>query len=339
MTIKTDAGQEVPVTLAPKTSFRRVAPGETDLLKAATIELTDVNVGDRVLARGKPADNQSVAANLIVVMAQGDIAKKQADERADWDRRGVAGLVSAVSADSITIDTRTLAGTKQIVIAAQPNTAVRRYASDSIKFSDATAAKLSDIRVKDQVRARGEKVEDGAKVMAAEIIFGTFKTRAGVVLSIDAQANEIRINDLETKKPVVIKINADSKVRKLQPQTAQTIALRIRGASNDVVAVPAGAGVIPAQGGNGQGRGAGGFGGRGGAGGDLSQMLERSPAATLADLKAGDAIVVLSTESATPGNITAITLLAGVEPILTRPGSQEMSLGGWSLDAEGGGGQ
>ena len=39
------------------------------------------------------------------------------------------------------------------------------------------------------------------------------------------------------------------------------------------------------------------------------------------------------------GNVVAITLLAGVEPILTRPGSREMSLGGWSLDVEGGGGQ
>src|SRR5580704_2702329 len=71
MTLKTDAGQEVAVTLAPKTNFRRVAPGETDLLKAATIALTDVSVGDRVLARGKPAENQGVAANLIVVMSQG----------------------------------------------------------------------------------------------------------------------------------------------------------------------------------------------------------------------------------------------------------------------------
>ena len=339
MTLKTDAGQEVAVTLAPKTNFRRVAPGETDLLKAASIELADVRVGDRVLARGKPADNQGVAANLIVVMSQGDIAKKQADERADWDRRGVAGLVSSVSADSITIDTRTLAGTKQIVIAAAPSTMVRRYAADSIKFADATAAKLSDIRVKDQLRARGEKVEDGAKVMAAEIIFGTFKTRAGVVLSIDAHANEVRINDLETKKPVVVKINADSKLRKLQPQVAQTIALRVHGATNDAVAVPAGAGVIPAQGGDrGNGQGRGGFGGRGGSG-DLSQMLERSPTATLADLKAGDAIVVLSTEgTAQNNNVTAITLLAGVEPILTKPGSREMSLGGWTLDAEGGGG-
>jgi len=344
MTLKTDAGQEVAVTLAPKTNFRRVAPGETDLLKAATIALTDVSIGDRVLARGKPAENQGVTANLIVVMSQGDIAKKQADERADWDRRGVAGLVSSVSADSITIETRTLAGTKQIVIATGPNTTVRRYASDSIKFADATPAKLSDVRAKDQVRARGDKQEEGAKVMAAEIIFGTFKTRAGVILSIDAQSNEIRMNDLDTKKPVIVKVNTDSVVRKLQPQMAQTIALRVHGASGDAVAAPTGAGVIPAQGGdrpggNGQGGGRGGGFGRGGGGGDVSQMLERSPAATLADLKAGDAIVVLSTESAGQGNVVAITLLAGVEPILTRPGSREMSLGGWSLDVGGGGGQ
>jgi transcription antitermination factor NusG len=340
LTVKTDAGQEVAVSLAANTNFRRVAPGETDLRKAASIALTDVSVGDRVLARGKPAANQGVEANLIVVMSQGDIKKKQAEERADWDRRGVAGLVTAVSPDSVTIETRTLAGTKNIVIAAMPDTMVRRYSPDSIKFSDATPAKLSDIQVKDQVRARGDKVEEGAKVNAAEIIFGTFKTRAGVILSVDPATNEIRMNDLETKKPITVKIGPDSVFRKLQPQMAQTIALRVHGSTPEAVAAPAGG---PPRGGErfaGGGRGGfgGGFGGRGGGGGDLSQMIERSPAATLADVKAGDAIVVLSTENATPGNITAITLLAGVEPILTRPGSREMSLGGWSLDAEGGGG-
>jgi hypothetical protein len=345
MTLKTDAGQEVPVTLAPNTNFRRVAPGETDLRKAATIALSDLSVGDRVLARGKPADNNGVTANLIVVMSKGDIAKMQADERADWDRRGVSGLVSSVALDSITIETRTLAGTKQVVIQTQPSTIVRRYAPTSTKFSDATMAKLDEIRPRDQVRARGDKVEDGAKLNAAEIIFGTFKTRAGVILSIDPQANEIKINDLDTKKPLIVKIGADSVVRKLQPQMAQTIALRVHGASPDAVAAPTGAGVVNPQGGRGgqggqagQGGGRGGFAGRQGGNGDLSQMLERSPVATVADLKAGDAIVVLSSEGAGQGNVTAITLLAGVEPILTRPGSKEMSLGGWSLDVEGGGG-
>lgn len=340
LTLKTDSGQEVPVTLVPNANFRRVAPGETDLRKAATIAITDVSVGDRVLARGKPGANQGVEANLVVVMSQGDIAKKQAEERADWDRRGVVGLVASVSPDSITIDTRTLAGAKQVVISAKPETIVRRYSAESIKFSDATMAKFSEIRPKDQLRARGDKSEDGAKITADEIIFGTFKTRAGVVLSIDPAANEVRINDLDTKKPVVVKVNADSVFRKLQPQMAQAIALRVHGATEDAVAAPQGApqGERPGGGRGGPGGGfGGGFGGRGGNG-DLSQMIDRSPAATLADLKPGDAIVVLSTESSSQTSVTAIRLLAGVEPILTRPGSKDMSLGGWSLDVEGGGG-
>src|SRR5579871_2724493 len=80
--LKTDAGAEVSVTLVPTASFRRVAPGETDLKNAATIALGDVGVGDRVLARGKSSDDQkSISANLVVVMSQGDIAKKQAADR------------------------------------------------------------------------------------------------------------------------------------------------------------------------------------------------------------------------------------------------------------------
>jgi hypothetical protein len=69
-------------------------------------------------------------------------------------------------------------------------------------------------------------------------------------------------------------------------------------------------------------------------GSDLSQMLDRTPTVTLAELKPGDAIIVLSTESS--GRLSAITLLAGVEPILTKPGTREMALGAWSLGSIGG---
>jgi hypothetical protein len=339
LTLKTDAGQEVSVTVDPKASIRRVAPGETDLRNATTIAIADLGMGDRVLARGKQTE-QTVNATLIVVMSQGDIAKKQASEQGDWEKRGVQGLAASVSADSVTIDTRTLAGTKQVTITPSANAVIRRYAPDSVKFEDAKPAKLSEIRPKDQVRALGDKTEDGTKIAAAEIVFGTFKTIAGVVLSIDAAANEVRVNDLDTKKPVIVKIIPDSSVKKLQPQIAQAIAQRLHPSDDAAAGGRSGNGPGAGRGGPGGGRdgageGRGGFGARGGQG-DLSQMLERSPTATLADLKAGDAIVVLSTEGATQGKITAITMLAGVEPILTRPGTREMSLGGWSLNAGGG---
>ena len=93
--LKTDAGAEVTLTLPPAASFRRVAPGETDLRNASTIAITDINAGDRVLARGKPSGDGTVIATLLVVMSKSDIANKQTAERADWDRRGVAGVVTA----------------------------------------------------------------------------------------------------------------------------------------------------------------------------------------------------------------------------------------------------
>ena len=74
-------------------------------------------------------------------------------------------------------------------------------------------------------------------------------------------------------------------------------------------------------------------------GNDLTAILDRAPGITLADLKPGDAIIVLSTVGSGADNLTAITLLAGVEPILTRPGTREMTLGGWSLGAGGGAGE
>jgi len=48
---------------------------------------------------------------------------------------------------------------------------------------------------------------------------------------------------------------------------------------------------------------------------------------------------VSSTEGTAPDQITAITLVAGVEPILTAPGRKEMSLGSWTLDMDSGGAQ
>jgi hypothetical protein len=92
-------------------------------------------------------------------------------------------------------------------------------------------------------------------------------------------------------------------------------------------------------GGRGEGRGdapdGGGMRAGGGRGGDLQQMLDRQPAVTLADLKVGEPIVISSAVGAATDHIMAITMLAGVEPILRSPGKPEMSLGGWNL---GGGG-
>jgi Cu/Ag efflux protein CusF len=343
--LKTDAGAEITVSIQATANFRRVAPGETDLRNASTIAITDISAGDRVLARGRPsADQKSVAATLIVVMSKSDIANKQAQERADWDKRGVIGVVTAVGGDQIAINARGPGGNKPLIVVPAKDAVIRRYVPDSVKFADAKPSKIEDIKTGDQVRARGDKSEDGGKMTADEIVSGSFRTIAATVNSIDASENIMRVTNLEGKKPVVVKINPDTVLRKLPPQMAQMLAARNRppgdgGASAAAPASPAENGGRGGPGGRGEGRG--GFGGEGrgggGRGGDLQQMLERTPKITLADLKPGDAIIVSSTEGTAPNEITAITLVAGVEPILTAPGRKDMALGSWSLDMEGGG--
>jgi hypothetical protein len=332
--LKTDAGVEVTIALQPTASFRRVAPGENDLRNAATIAITDISAGDRVLARGKPSDDQkTVAATLIVVMSQADIAKKQAAEQADWDKRGVIGVVTAVSPSDIAISVRGAGGAKSLIITPGPNAQIRRYTPESIKFTDAKPSTLAEIKTGDQVRALGDKSEDGAKMTAQEIVSGSFRELAATILSIDTAKNEMRVNDLASKKPVILKINAESNLRKLPPPMAQMLAARNRPPEEGARGEAAARGGESAAGrgaANPEGRGGGEGRGRGGRG-DLTQMLERIPKVTLADLKTGDAIIVLSTVGATPDQLTAITMLAGVEPILTKPGTREMQLGSWSL--------
>jgi hypothetical protein len=58
-------------------------------------------------------------------------------------------------------------------------------------------------------------------------------------------------------------------------------------------------------------------------------MLSRLPAIQLADLKKGDAVMLVSTDGAT--EVTAITLLAGVEPLLEAPAASQNFLNNWSM--------
>ena len=77
---------------------------------------------------------------------------------------------------------------------------------------------------------------------------------------------------------------------------------------------------------------------RAGGAPDFNSMLSRLPAVALADLHKGDAVMIVSTEGS--GNSgTAITLLSGVEPILTAApsASQAMMLAPWSLGGAPGG--
>jgi hypothetical protein len=342
ITLTTDAGSTVNIVVQDSARLVRIAPGQKDLKEATPIQLQDVQVGDRILARGTASgDGKSVAASSVVLMKESDLAAKQERDREDWQKRGVGGLVSKVDAANglVTLAAPAMSDAKPVTIHISKTTIIRRYSPDSVKFDDARQGTLDQINAGDQLRARGVRSADGTELAADEVVSGAFRNIAGTVVSTDAGNDTVTLMDLATKKPVTLRITADSQLRKLPPTVAQRIAIRLRGGSPDSAtdAPPAGGSAsAPAKAGETRPNGGAG-GGRPGGTPDFQQMLKRMPAVTLADLQKGDAIMIVTTEGSANTQPTAITLLSGVEPILSAsPNRAAMLLSPWNLGGGGG---
>jgi len=327
--IKPDSGAPVAFKVTADTMAQRVAPGVTDLKQAQAIKVTEVALGDRVLATPEPGTSN---LRRIVVMAASDIEKKNAADKADWAKRGLSGVVGSKSGDQITLKIRTMGGEQQAVVTVTGKTAFKRYAPDSVKFADARNSKFSEIAVGDQVRARGEKSEDGLKLTADDVVFGTFVTKAGAITAINAETREVTVKDLSNNKPLTIRFTVDSQMKKMPDMSAMMGGMG-RGGAPMGGAAPAGMG----RGMPGGGMPGGGMAGRGGMGGmDINAMLERMPQSRLEDLKPGEMVVVSSTKGAKNDQVTAIMMLANADFLLQMVSAQ--SGGGAARGGMGGGG-
>ena len=340
MMVRADNGVIATVGINDKTQYKRMAPGAKSLAGATDITVADVGQGDRVWARWRPnTDQKSTPAAQLVVMSKADLAKRQEQERAEWRRRGVSGIVASLnpSTQEITVSSRSLMGPAQnVVIPINEKVLMRRYPPDTIpKYSEAKPGKFEEVKVGDQLRALGDKSADGTHLTAEEVVFGTFKIAGGTVTAIDAANNQIKINDLQTKKPLTINIKPDSVIRRFPEGAAMMFGggggPGGPGAGGQGQGRPQGQGPGPGQGQGqtaGQGQkpaGAGGPGGpqgpgggmgRPGGGGNMADMLERLPVISINDLKVGDVILMSSLPGADPTQLTAISLVTGVEPLL-----------------------
>jgi Domain of unknown function (DUF5666) len=360
VTLTTDSGSDVNVLIPQAATMVRTAPGHKDLQGATPVQLQEVRAGDRMLVRGKLADDgHSIVAASAIVMKKEDIAEKQEREQEDWRQRGMNGVVKAVDPASavITISTGSLAA-KSIAVHVAKDTVLRRYSPDSVKFDDAKPGSLDQIRPGDQLRARGNRSADGSDFTAEEIVSGAFRNIAGTVASTDASNHSLTVTDLLSKKAVTVRVTADSQLRKLPPLMAQMIAARLKGAAPGGGPAAAGPGAQsptnasapesngarpgwngPGSGGSGsggQGAGRPGGGSRSGGQGDFQQMLARMPEVALSDLQKGDAVVIVTTAGGATSDPTAITLLTGVEPILSASPNDNraaMALSPWSFGA------
>lgn len=274
--VKTDAGAVVPVKTTSSTIVRKIGAGQTDLSKAESLNVTAIAIGDRVLVTFGAPD--PAEARRIVVIPAADILKKAAADRADWQQRGAAGVVTAITGNDVSVELRSLSGVTKFTVTVGPKTTFKRYAPDSVRFADAKDSSLAAVSAGDQIRARGQKTPDGAKIEAEDIVFGTFLSKAGTITAVNPSTHEITLKDLATNKPLVVNFVAESRVRRM-PDVA-TVQAMLKGR------------------------------------GDMAQTIDSLPSVPLEDLKPGEVAVVSAIKGSKPDGITAMTFLANAETLV-----------------------
>jgi hypothetical protein len=317
LTLKPDAGGTVLVAIGDGASLLRAKPGATNLTDASPLALEELAVGDRVLVRGRLSDDKgSLAARQVVVMTRGDIAQKREAEQADWRKRGILGTVTAVDPEKaeITIQPRRFGAAAPVVLqTGKRKIGFRRYASGSVKFADAKPSTVNEVQIGDQLRALGERSQDGATFLAEQIVFGTFRTIVGDVVTVDATKGELSVKVDEGSDRLSVSVGPDARLRRLPPEMAARLAAPREGGAPPGSGAPGGGpGGAPESGAPGAGGGGGTWGGRREGSEDL---LERLPVVTLAELKAGDRILVASTKSRDASRVNAIAVVSGLEAL------------------------
>ena len=238
-------------------------------------------------------------------MTKSDLTQKREREREDWRRRSITGNVTALNpaTKEITIQAHAREGNSPVVISAGGGgVRFRRYAPDSVRFSDARESSFADLKVGDQLRALGEKSADGVRLAAEEVVSGSFRTVAGAITAVNPETNEIKISDIQTRQLLAVALTKDSVVRRASPELNALLAGRVQGGSQSRAGGAGGAqsgsqSPAPAN------------------GADLQEMIERLPSITIAELKPGAILLISGTAGSDPTRVTAITLISGVEPL------------------------
>jgi hypothetical protein len=333
ITVKPAQGDARQVEVPSTAQLERIEPGQTNLSSAVAMQFSELAVGDRVLVNVDPSSAGATPQALRVVAIKAeDVAKKQQEETQAW-QRGVGGLVKSVDAASGTIVLASGAGpvTRTVTIHISPTTILKRYAPGSVSFAEAQTAPIAQIQAGDQLRARGQSNADRSEITADEVVSGSFRNISGTIVSLDPATSTLVVKDLATKKPVTVHMSSEVQMRKLSDRVAQFLAARLNGQAGNAGQAGAGRG---GQGPSGQAQSAGGSdAGNGGAaqrGGDPQQILSRADVIHFSDLQKGEAVMLVSTQGTS--EVTAITLLAGVEPLLEAPASQDL-LANWSMNS------
>jgi hypothetical protein len=315
ISLQTDRGELYAVKVLPEAKVQRVAPGQTDLTKAETIEIRTLATGDRILARGQQdAAMKTILAAQIIVIPKQSLVSRDAARQQEWKTGALARVVKSTS--PLTIQSK---GNVLWTIDAAGVQSIHRYADDSSKFANARVAQLAELQPGDQMKVLGGRDADAKTVKAVEIVFGRFTTLGGEIKSIDAANQTLTVYDLSTRKNITIQVSQEARITRLPgiPGGGSPGFGPRRAAPNG----PQGAGP--------RGPGPPGPGG----GPDPSMLLDRLPPVKFSGLQTGDAVVLTVGKSNTARPV-ALSLVAGLDFLLRAPAQQaSQMIANWNVDS------
>ena len=160
---------------------------------------------------------------------------------------------------------------------------------------------LAEIKLGDQVRVLGDKSGDGTSIVAERIVSGSFRQIAATISSVNAEAGEIVIKDPgyqeDAHGPREFRLDHEKGFRRPWRRLSR----------GDTSPAPRKARISV-------------------------RCWTISPSLPLSELKPGDAIMLSSTTGSDPARVTAVMLLAGVEPLLAAsPTATRDIMSGWNL--------
>lgn len=301
--LQPDSGAATYFKVSPDTEVFQVEPGERDLSKAKKVRLTDLSLDDRVLVTF--VDGMPEARRIVLISAT-DISKRNEAERLDWQKRGVNGTVTAIHGEEITLRTGSTQGPPEITVVATPKTMIRRYAPDSVKFADAQWSAIAEIAVGDQVRIRGNRSADSATLTADDIVYGTFRSAIGAITAIDTEARTITIADLATKKPLTIRVTADTQLKEMPDFRGMFKNGKAEGHAAQAVSDPQKL--------------------------DVAKLIEMLPLTKFESLKVGGAVMVTSTRGSSTDQVTATRIISNVNFLIETAEAEGAQRGMTTMD-------
>jgi len=297
LTLNNGPGLVVSVQTDDQTVFLRLPAGERTLSKATRTTFDEIAIGDRVLAHGTKS-GQAFSAQRLIVMPLAEVAKKRERDLDEWKRRGIGGIVREVNTQTgeIILELRILNPGSRIPVETS-NANFRRYVAGSVRFEDARASKIDEVRVGDQLRALGDKNADANRFVAEQIVSGAFKTIGVTVTDVGPGTGLIHATTLDQKKPITISINKDSVLRRISVPVAAAIAQKVKGETGKSSPPPPAPKSAPQV-------------------IDVQQMIDTLPAISLNDIKSGDVLAVTGAIESDEAHLIAIKVAAGVDLVL-----------------------